>query len=132
MDDMKRLKEIPSVVVTGLGLITPCGNDRDTFWNAIVKGESGIGPITLFDAGEYGCKVAGEVKNFNPEDYMDKKDARRMDRFIQFAMVAAKQAYDDAGLTPEQLDPERFSVVIGTGSGGITSIENQVKEILAN
>jgi 3-oxoacyl-[acyl-carrier-protein] synthase II len=132
MDDMKRLKEIPSVVVTGLGLITPCGNDRDTFWNAIVQGKSGIGPITLFDASDYGCRVAGEVKNFNPEDYMDKKDARRMDRFIQFAMVAAQQAYYDAKLTPDQFDPERFSVVIGTGSGGITSIENQVKEILAN
>lgn len=129
---MKRLKEIPSVVVTGLGLITPCGNDRDTFWNAIVQGKSGIGPITLFDASDYGCRVAGEVKNFNPEDYMDKKDARRMDRFIQFAMVAAQQAYYDAKLTPDQFDPERFSVVIGTGSGGITSIENQVKEILAN
>jgi len=129
---MKRLKEIPSVVVTGLGLITPCGNDRDTFWNTIVQGKSGLGPITLFDASDYGCRVAGEVKNFNPEDYMDKKDARRMDRFIQFAMVAAQQAYEDAGLTPEQFDPERFSVVIGTGSGGINSIENQVKEILAN
>ena len=129
---MKRLKEIPNVVVTGLGLITPCGNNRDTFWSSIVHGKSGIGAITLFDASDYGCRVAGEVKNFNPEDYMDKKDARRMDRFIQFAMVAAQQAYDDAKLTPDQFDPERFSVVIGTGSGGITSIENQVKEILAN
>jgi 3-oxoacyl-[acyl-carrier-protein] synthase II len=120
------------VVVTGMGLITPCGSTQDTFWQALVEGRSGIGQITLFDPQEYGCQIAGEITDFNPENYMEKKEARRMDRFMQFALAAAKEAYADANLSEEVVDPDRFSVVIGTGSGGIGTIEDQVKLNIAN
>lgn len=120
------------VVITGLGLFTPCGSDQDTFWESLISGKSGIERITLFDAQDYGCQIAGEVRDFKPEDHMERKEARRMDRFMQFAMAAARQAYEDAGLSPELVDPDRFSVVIGSGSGGIGSIEEQVKAIQAD
>lgn len=115
------------VVVTGLGLQTPCGDNQETFWESMMQGKSGIDRITLFDPSQHGCHIAGEVKDFKPENYMDRKDARRMDRFMQFAVAASRQAYEDAGLSPEAVDPDRFSVVIGSGSGGIGSIEDQVK-----
>ena len=118
------------VVVTGIGAITPLGNDPETFWANVQAGKSGIGPITLFDTQEHQCTIAGEVKDFDPADYMDKKEARRMDRYMQFAVAAAKQAYEDSGLTPESVDPERFSAIIGTGSGGIGTIEAHHKEVL--
>ncbi|MBY0404931.1 MAG: beta-ketoacyl-ACP synthase II, partial [Cyanobacteria bacterium] len=117
------------VVVTGLGAITPCGITVEKFWDALVKGQSGIDYITLIDTTHQSCKIAGEIKDFKPEDYMDKKDARRMDRFMQLAMVAALEAYEDAGLSRDTVDPERFSVVIGSGSGGIGSIEKTVEEV---
>lgn len=122
----------PRVVITGLGLFTPCGNDQETFWQSLIAGKSGIDRISRFDTRDYGCQIAGEVKDFNPEDYMERKEARRMDRFMQFSMAAARQAYEDAGLSPDTVDPDRFSVVIGTGSGGIGSIEEQVKAIQAD
>jgi 3-oxoacyl-[acyl-carrier-protein] synthase II len=118
------------VVVTGLGAITPLGKTTSSSWASLVKGESGIGPITLIETMDQLCKIAGEVKHFNPEDYLDKKDARRMDRFMQFALVAAQEAYTDAGLTPENVDPERFSVVIGSASGGVRAIESSLHDVL--
>lgn len=118
------------VVVTGIGLITPNGIGVEPFWNSIKAKESGVDYITLFDASEQMCKFAGEVKNFDPGDYMDKKEARRMDRFTQFALAAAKLAYDDSGLKPESVAPERLGVIVGSAAGGIGTIENQMREVL--
>ena len=84
------------VVITGMGVVSPLGNDKETFWDALLSGKSGIGPITHFDASQYPSRIAGEVKHFDPLNYMEKKDARRMDRFVQFAVAAAKMALEDA------------------------------------
>jgi 3-oxoacyl-[acyl-carrier-protein] synthase II len=113
------------VVITGVGVISPVGNDADTFWNSLLEGKSGIGKITSFDVSDYPTQIAGEVKDFNPEDYMDKKEVRRTDRFVQFAMAAAKMAVADAKLeiTPELA--ERVGVYIGSGIGGLATWEEQ-------
>lgn len=121
--------QLRRVVVTGLGALTPCGLDMKSSWDALLKGTSGIGPITLFDPSDQVVQIAGEVKDFEPANYMDKKEARRMDRFMQLGMAASRQAYDDAGLSQDVIEPERFSVVIGTGSGGIGTIESQLREV---
>ena len=92
------------VVITGLGVISPLGNDINTFWNNIVQGKSGVGPITQFDASEFAVKIAAEVKDFNPVDFINKKDARRMDRFVQFAVAAAKMALEHAGLDMNKVE----------------------------
>ena len=92
------------VVVTGMGAITPIGNSVEEFWNGIKEGKTGFGPITYFDTADYRCKLAAEVKDFDPTQYMDKKSARRMEQFCQFAVAAAGQAIADAGLTMEQED----------------------------
>jgi 3-oxoacyl-[acyl-carrier-protein] synthase II len=107
------------VVVTGLGAVTPLGNTRDEFWRRLVAGESGIAPITAFDAADFVTRIAGEVKDFDPEQLIGRKEARRMDRFTQFAFVAAREAIEDAKL-PEDADFKRqVGGVIGTGIGGI-------------
>ena len=93
------------VVVTGMGAITPIGNSVEEFWNGIKEGKTGFGPITYFDTADYRCKLAAEVKDFDPAQYMDKKSARRMEQFCQFAVAAAGQAISDAGLDMEQEDP---------------------------
>jgi len=113
------------VVVTGLGAITPCGKNIPEFWESMKNGTSGIGDITIFDASEHACKIAGEVKDYNSDDYFDKKEAHRMDRYIQFGVIAAKQAFEDSGLNNYKYNPERMSVVVGSGSGGIGTIEEQ-------
>lgn len=123
-------KERRRVVITGIGVITPSGVQVEPFWQSLLAGKSSIGPITLIDTHEQTCKIAGEVRDFKPEDYMDKKDARRMDRFTQFAMAAAKEAYADAGLRPDSVDPERFGVVVGNAAGGIATIEQQLREVI--
>ncbi|GGJ07983.1 3-oxoacyl-[acyl-carrier-protein] synthase 2 [Alicyclobacillus cellulosilyticus] len=113
------------VVVTGMGVVTPIGNDVPTFWENLVRGVSGISYITSFDASDYPTRFAGEVRDFDPSLYMDRKDVRRFDRFTQFAIAAASQAIQDAGLkiTPE--NAERVGVYIGSGIGGIhTLLEN--------
>lgn len=110
------------VVVTGMGCITPLGNTVESFWAALKAGQSGIGPITRFDASEYATRFAGEVKDFNPADYLDKKEARRMDRFTQFALVATKLAWADAGLKAGEFDPERAGVYMGSGIGGLETL----------
>ncbi|MCA9788346.1 MAG: beta-ketoacyl-ACP synthase II, partial [Cyanobacteria bacterium HKST-UBA05] len=117
------------VVVTGVGMVAPNGIGIDKFWESITKGESGIGYISLFDSTEHTCKIAGEVKDFEPGDYMDPKEAKRMDRYCQLAMAAAKLCYEDSGLKEGDVDPERFGVFVGSAAGGITTIENQVKEV---
>jgi 3-oxoacyl-[acyl-carrier-protein] synthase II len=113
------------VVVTGMGAITPLGNDVDSFWNNIRNGKSGIDKIKRFDASEFDARIAGEVKDFDPQDYMDRKEARRMDRFTQYAMAATKMAMNQAGLDGEKVNPRRFGVIIGSGIGGIETLENQ-------
>jgi 3-oxoacyl-[acyl-carrier-protein] synthase II len=108
------------VVVTGLGAVTPLGNTKDEFWRRLIAGESGVGPITVFDAADFRTRFAAEVKDFDPEALLGKRESRRMDRFSQFAVVAAKEALQDSGLDlsePKLL--ERSGVVIATGIGGI-------------
>jgi 3-oxoacyl-[acyl-carrier-protein] synthase II len=118
------------VVVTGLGLVSPVGIGTDPSWDALVAGKSGIGPITLFDASTFPTRIAGEVKNFDPTRFMDRKEARRNDRFIQFALAAAGMAIEDAGLDMSKEDPERVGCIVGAGIGGLGSIEEEHKVFL--
>jgi 3-oxoacyl-[acyl-carrier-protein] synthase II len=118
------------VVVTGMGVVTPVGNSVETVWNNLVAGNSGIGPNTLVPEEEMTCKIAGLCSDFVPEDYMDKKEARRMDRYTQFAVAAAKMAYEQSGLYEGAVDPNRFGVVVSSAAGGIGTIEVQMKNSL--
>ncbi|MBY0450315.1 MAG: beta-ketoacyl-ACP synthase II [Cyanobacteria bacterium] len=113
------------VVVTGMGSVTPLGNNTETLWNNLINGKSGIGYLTLIPEAAMTCRIGGECIDFDPTQYMDKKEARRMDRFMQFAMIAAMSAYKDAK-AEGNVDLERLGVVIGTGAGGITTIENSL------
>ena len=118
------------VVVTGLGAITPIGNDVESFWNGLKNGTVGIGPVTTFDTTEYKAKLAAEVKDFDPKKYMDMKTARRMERFSQFAVAAAKEALEDAGIDMEKEEPFRVGVCVGSGIGGLEAIEREYKKLL--
>lgn len=111
------------VVITGLGMVTPCGLTVKENWGNILAGKSGIGPLTKFDIPDFPVRIAGEVRNFNPENYIDKKEIKKMDPFIQFAMAATIEAMNDAGLIVEDEISERVGVIIGSGQGGITVIE---------
>jgi 3-oxoacyl-[acyl-carrier-protein] synthase II len=111
------------VVVTGLGLVSPVGIGVEASWQSLVAGRSGIGPITLFDASTYPTRIAGEVKGFEPGDFMDKKEARRNDRFIQFALAAAEMAMKDSGLDLSREDLEQIGCIVGAGMGGLGTIE---------
>ncbi|HIC67995.1 MAG TPA: beta-ketoacyl-[acyl-carrier-protein] synthase II, partial [Candidatus Latescibacteria bacterium] len=113
------------VVVTGMGVVAPNGNDVGAFWDALVNGRSGIGPIGLFDAAEHKVKIAGQVKDFDLSSILEPKEARRTDRFVQFALYASMQAAQDAGLDPAREDPERVGVIFGSGIGGIGTMETQ-------
>ena len=113
------------VVVTGLGAVTPIGNDVDTFWNSLKEKKIGFGPITAFDTTEFKVKLAAEVKNFDAKQFMDPKAARRMERFSQFAVAAAKQALDDAKINMAEMDPYRIGVSIGSGVGSLQIIEKE-------
>ena len=113
------------VVVTGMGAITPIGNSVEEFWNGIKEGKTGFGPITYFDTPDYRCKLAAEVKDFDPAQYMDKKSARRMEQFCQFAVAAAGQAISDAGLTMEQEDPYMVGCSVGSGIGSLQAMERE-------
>ncbi len=115
------------VVVTGLGAITPIGIGKQEFWQALLEGKSGVAKITRFDPTDYATKIAGEVKNFDATQYIDKKEAKRMDRFTQFAIAAAKMASEDAGLDLATEDLQRIGTVIGTGIGGIDTLNDQYK-----
>lgn len=105
------------VVVTGLGLVTPVGNTVDDSWKALLSGKSGIAPITKFDASEFTTRFSGSVKDFDVEQYMSRKDARKMDLFIQYGMAAGIQAMDDAGIDMEKEDPTRVGTAIGSRYG---------------
>ncbi|MFD3258295.1 beta-ketoacyl-ACP synthase II [Paenibacillus lentus] len=114
------------VVITGMGVVTSLGQDLDTFWNNLMAGKSGVSAIESFDVSEYPTRIAASVKDFNAEDYVDRKDARKMDRFVQFAAAAATNAIKDSGLViGEQADPERVGVIIGSGIGGLGTWEDQ-------
>ena len=113
------------VVVTGMGAITPIGNSVEEFWNGIKEGKTGFGPITYFDTADYRCKLAAEVKGFDPTQYMDKKSARRMEQFCQFAVAAAGQAIADAGLIMEQEDPYMVGCSVGSGIGSLQAMERE-------
>lgn len=118
------------VVVTGLGVITPIGNDVESFWSGLKEKKPGFGPITAFDTTEFKVKLAAEVKDFDAKQYMDAKTARRMERFSQFAVAAAKQALDDAGINIEVEDPYRAGVSIGCGVGSMQVMEREYKKLL--
>ncbi len=120
-EDFKRKR----VVVTGVGAITPIGNTQLEYWSGLLSGRNGIGNITHFDASHHDCRIAGEVKNFDPQDYMERKEAKRMDRFAQFGVSAAKQALADAQLVINDLNAEQIGVMIGSGIGGLKVLEDQ-------
>ena len=113
------------VVITGMGAITPIGNSVEEFWNSIKEGKTGFGSITYFDTADYRCKLAAEVKDFDPTQYMDKKSARRMEQFCQFAVAAAGQAIADAGLIMEQEDPYMVGCSVGSGIGSLQAMERE-------
>lgn len=114
------------VVVTGIGCLTPLGNNLNDYWNGLINGVSGADMITLFDASKFRTKFACEVKNFDPTEYVDRKEARKMDRFTQLAIAASDQAINDAGLNKDNIDPDRSGVVLGSGIGGLTTFQNEV------
>lgn len=118
------------VVVTGLGAITPIGNSIDSFWNSVKEGKNGIDKIKCFDTTDFKVKVAAEVKDFNAEDFLGKKDAKRLDRFIQFALISAKECIKDSNIDLESVDRERFGVIFGSGIGGLITIENQMTNLI--
>jgi len=113
------------VVVTGLGVITPIGNNKKDFWNAILQGKNGVGPLTCFDPSGFTSKIAAEVKDFDPINFYSTKEVRHMDRFVQFAAVAAKEAIEDSGLDLDKIDRTRAGVIIGSGIGGLHTFEKQ-------
>jgi 3-oxoacyl-[acyl-carrier-protein] synthase II len=110
------------VVVTGLGALTPVGNTTEEYWSALTQGKSGIGPITKFDATGYPTRIAGEIRNFDETRYVDKKEARRLDPYLKYAIATSAMAVEDAGLDPGKVDSTRFGVMVGSGIGGITTL----------
>ncbi|MEO1373969.1 MAG: beta-ketoacyl-ACP synthase II [Cyanobacteria bacterium J06635_10] len=121
MTEFKRKR----VVVTGVGAITPIGNTPEQYWEGLASGRNGIGEITLFDASRHDCRIAGEVKDFDPHEYMDRKEAKRMARFAQFGVSAAKQALSDAQLVINDLNAEQVGIMLGSGIGGLKVMEEQ-------
>jgi 3-oxoacyl-[acyl-carrier-protein] synthase II len=118
--------ELKRVVVTGLGALTPIGNTKDSYWEALLRGDSGAAPITYFDASLFKTKFACELKNFNVTDFIDRKEARKMDRFAQYAMVASDEAIIDAKLDLDKIDKLRVGVIWGAGIGGLETFQNEV------
>jgi 3-oxoacyl-[acyl-carrier-protein] synthase II len=120
--------ELKRVVVTGIGALTPIGNNLDEYWNALLAGVSGAGPITLFDASKFRTRFACEIKNFDPTQFLDKKEARKLDRFAQLALVVSDQAMADAGLSKDNINPDRVGVVFASGIGGLVTFQQEVTE----
>jgi 3-oxoacyl-[acyl-carrier-protein] synthase II len=118
------------VVVTGIGLVSPLGVGTETNWQALLRGQSGIGPITRFDASRHTTRIAGEARDFDPLAFIDRKEARKMDRFIQLALAAAQLAVDDCGLPPDRLEGDRTGTYVGSGIGGIGTIEETHKVLV--
>ena len=124
--------ELKRVVVTGLGAVTPVGNNVEETWNNLVAGKSGAAPITQFDCSKFKSQFACEVKNLNINDYIDRKEARKMDRYTQFAIISAMQAVKDSGMNLETIDKNRVGVVFGVGIGGIKTFEDEVSYYAQN
>jgi 3-oxoacyl-[acyl-carrier-protein] synthase II len=120
--------ELKRVVVTGMGALTPLGNSVEEYWNGLVNGVSGAGMITQFNASKFKTRFACEVKNFDPTRYLDKKEARKIDRFTQFALIASDQAMADAGLNRDNVNPDRVGVVFASGIGGLITFQHEVME----
>ncbi len=118
------------VVITGLGAITPIGNNTDEFWKGIKEGKCGIDEITHFDTTNFKVKLAAEVKGYNPEDYFDRRSAKRLDKFSQYAIVAAKEAWKDSKLDKEKEDMTRVGVILGSGIGGLETIDKEIAVLL--
>jgi len=123
--------QIKRVVVTGLGALTPIGNNIQEYWSGLVNGVSGAALITYFDASKFKTRFACELKNFNVTDFIDRKEARKMDRFSQYAMVASDEAIADSGLNSEDHDPDRIGVIWGSGIGGLETFQNEVLNFAA-
>ncbi len=119
------------VVITGLGMITPLGLDTATTWQAIVEGRGGVGPITKFDTAGFPCTIAAEVRDFDPEKYLERKDVRKLDTFSHYAIGATREALDDAGITIDSGNAERIGVYIGSGIGGLGLLEKTHRDLMA-
>lgn len=119
------------VVVTGLGAVSPIGHTIDKFWNSLLEGKSGVKRLTRFDPSYYTCKIGAEITDFDPSPYLSPKELRRMDRFVQFAVVGAKKAVIDAKLDLEKVDRDRFGVLVGSGIGGLHTVEAEHRQYLA-
>lgn len=122
--------EYRRVVVTGLGVISPIGNTVDEFWSALLAGKNGVTRLSAFDPSRFSCQIAAEVKDFNPKKFMSDKDARRLDRFVQFGLVASEEAIRDSGLLLEKEDRTRIGVLVGSGIGGLHTIEREHTEYM--
>jgi len=118
------------VVITGMGVISPIANGRDEYWRSLKEGRNGVGAITLFDPADFAVRIAAEVQDFDPERWMDRKEARRADRVIQFAVGASDMAVKDASLDVDSLNPDRFGVFIGSGEGGISTMYEGMKVLM--
>jgi len=118
------------VVITGIGVISPIGNSKSEFWSSIINGKGGIGPVTKFDVSEHTSKIAGEVKNFDTSHLLNSKESRRMDGFVQYALLAADEAIKDSNLDLNSENPERMGCLVASGIGGLTTIEEQHKILL--
>src|SRR3989338_7082192 len=118
------------VVITGLGVISPVGTGMAKFWDALINGKSGIGPITHFDASQFECRIAGEIKDFNPLNHFSTKEARNLAPFVQYAAVACDEALAHAKLNIQDTDPDRVGVLIGSGIGSIETIEHEFERYL--
>ena len=117
------------VVITGMGAITPIGTDVESYWKSLKEGTVGIAPITCFDTADFKCKLAAEVKDFDPKEYVDAKAARRMERFTQFAVAASKQALEQSGIDMEKEDPYMAGVSLGSGIGSLQAVERDVRKL---
>ena len=118
--------ELNRVVVTGLGAITPIGNTVNEYWNSLINGVSGADMITLFDASKFKTRFACEIKGFEPTAFLEKKEARKLDRFAQIALVASDQAVADAGITKENVNTDRVGVIFGSGIGGLITFQEEI------
>lgn len=127
---IERGRQVPRIVVTGLGAMTPLGESPEVFWQGLLAGVSGIGPMTQADPANYPCRVAGEVRTFDPRNYLDHKEARRMARFTQFAVAAAAQAIQDSGLNLDSEPRDRIGVLLGNGNGGFPNIDAEMRLLL--
>ncbi|HPF96513.1 MAG TPA: beta-ketoacyl synthase N-terminal-like domain-containing protein, partial [Mangrovimonas sp.] len=123
--------ELKRVVVTGIGALTPIGNTKDEYWNGLVNGKSGAASITHFDAEKFKTQFACEVKNFDPTQFIDRKEARKMDKFAQYAMVASDEAILDAGLNLDAINKLRVGVIWGAGIGGLETFQDEVLNFAA-